>query len=225
MVVGSLMLYVSFKEEVVIEKTDALKIKDEYAKLNNMINESNQRSYPNVILCEDNLFYKANEEEVIDILNSEGIIYFGDYKDAYSRTLISLVDKISKELNSEKIAYLNIFDIKDEIDLDDLNEPIIKKEGSSGYYKILKILDEYLPNYYLTSETGEKIDTLEKYIIVPTIIFVKNGKVVNIKTGTIDSQKNGYDALTSDEENKIREELTEMFKNNLSNVCENNEIC
>ena len=225
MVVGSLMLYVSFKEEVVIEKTDALKIKDEYAKLNNMINESNQRSYPNVILCEDNLFYKANEEEVIDILNSEGIIYFGDYKDAYSRTLISLVDKISKELNSEKIAYLNIFDIKDEIDLDDLNEPIIKKEGSSGYYKILKILDEYLPNYYLTSETGEKIDTLEKYIIVPTIVFVKNGKVVNIKTGTIDSQKNGYDALTSDEENKIREELTEMFKNNLSNVCENNEIC
>ena len=219
------MLYVSFKEEVVIEKTDALKIKDEYAKLNNMINESNQRSYPNVILCEDNLFYKANEEEVIDILNSEGIIYFGDYKDAYSRTLISLVDKISKELNSEKIAYLNIFDIKDEIDLDDLNEPIIKKEGSSGYYKILKILDEYLPNYYLTSETGEKIDTLEKYIIVPTIVFVKNGKVVNIKTGTIDSQKNGYDALTSDEENKIREELTEMFKNNLSNVCENNEIC
>ena len=219
------MLYVSFKEEVVIEKTDALKIKDEYAKLNNMINENNQRAYPNVILSEDNLFYNANEEEVINILNSEGIIYFGDYKDAYSRTLISLVDKISKELNSEKIAYLNIFDIKDEIDLDDLNEPIIKKEGSSGYYKILKILDEYLPNYYLTSETGEKIDTLEKYIIVPTIIFVKNGKVVNIKTGTIDSQKNGYDALTSDEENKIREELTEMFKNNLSNVCENNEIC
>ena len=206
------MLYFSFKEEVVIEKSDAVKIKEEYESLNNTKNENNQRLYPNVVLDENNVFVKSTENEIIDILNSEGYIYFGDYTDAYSRSLISLVDEVSKNNIISKINYFDISTIKDEIALDDLNEPIIKKQGSNGYYKMLEILDEWLPNYYLINEEGTKIDTLEKYIVVPTIVVVKDGEIKNLRMGTIESQKTGYDELSSDEVSKIKEELDNLFK-------------
>ena len=212
MIIGGLMLYFSFKEEVVIEKSDAVKIKEEYESLNNTKNENNQRLYPNVVLDENNVFVKSNENEIIDILNSEGYIYFGDYTDAYSRSLISLTDEVSKNNNISKINYFDISTIKDEIALDDLNEPIIKKQGSNSYYKILEILDEWLPNYYLINEEGTKIDTLEKYIVVPTIVVVKDGEIKNLRMGTIESQKTGYDELSSDEVSKIKEELVNLFK-------------
>ena len=212
MIIGGLMLYFSFKEEVVIEKSDAVKIKEEYESLNNTKNENNQRLYPNVVLDENNVFVKSNENEIINILNSEGYIYFGDYTDAYSRSLISLVDEVSKNNIISKINYFDISTIKDEIALDDLNEPIIKKQGSNGYYKMLEILDEWLPNYYLINEEGTKIDTLEKYIVVPTIVVVKDGEIKNLRMGTIESQKTGYDELSSDEVSKIKEELDNLFK-------------
>ncbi len=212
MIIGGLMLYFSFKEEVVIEKSDAVKIKEEYESLNNTKNENNQRLYPNVVLDENNVFVKSTENEIIDILNSEGYIYFGDYTDAYSRSLISLVDEVSKNNIISKINYFDISTIKDEIALDDLNEPIIKKQGSNGYYKMLEILDEWLPNYYLINEEGTKIDTLEKYIVVPTIVVVKDGEIKNLRMGTIESQKTGYDELSSDEVSKIKEELDNLFK-------------
>ena len=212
MIIGGLMLYFSFKEEVVIEKSDAVKIKEEYESLNNTKNENNQRLYPNVVLDENNVFVKSNENEIIDILNSEGFIYFGDYTDAYSRSLISLVDEVSKNNIISKINYFDISTIKDEIALDDLNEPIIKKQGSNSYYKMLEILDEWLPNYYLINEEGTKIDTLEKYIVVPTIVVVKDGEIKNLRMGTIESQKTGYDELSSDEVSKIKEELDNLFK-------------
>ena len=212
MIIGGLMLYFSFKEEVVIEKSDAVKIKEEYESLNNTKNENNQRLYPNVVLDENNVFVKSNENEIIDILNSEGYIYFGDYTDAYSRSLISLVDEVSKNNIISKINYFDISTIKDEIALDDLNEPIIKKQGSNSYYKMLEILDEWLPNYYLINEEGTKIDTLEKYIVVPTIVVVKDGEIKNLRMGTIESQKTGYDELSSDEVSKIKEELDNLFK-------------
>ena len=62
------------------------------------------------------------------------------------------------------------------------------------------------------NEEGTKIDTLEKYIVVPTIVVVKDGEIKNLRMGTIESQKTGYDELSSDEVSKIKEELDNLFK-------------
>ena len=42
LIVGSIMIYFSFKDDVKVVVTDATKIKEEYENLNNKINEDNQ---------------------------------------------------------------------------------------------------------------------------------------------------------------------------------------
>ena len=225
LVLGSLMVYLSFKGEVEINLSDAIKIKEEYADLNDKVNENNQRIYPKVVLSDDNIFDISSEDEVIEILKSDGMVFLGDSNDAYSRTLISLVDKVSKDYDIDKIAYLDISKVKDVIDVDDLGEPIVKEEGSNGYYQILDILDEWLPTYYVKNKDGEEVDTKEKKVVVPMVIVANGGKVEKVKMGTISSQKNGYDILSSDEENKITDELKSLFSIVNKDSCSIDEAC
>ena len=225
LIVGSLMIYFSFKEDVKVVVTDATKIKEEYESLNNKVNEDNQRIYPSVNLSEDNLFVKSTEDEIIKVLENEsGVIVFANYTDAYSRTIMPLIDEVSKNLDLDKIYYFDITSIRDTIDLNDLDEPIVKEQGSSGYYKLLDLLDEELPTYYIT-KNGKEIDTKEKRIEVPTIIGIKNGKIVGSHFKTIESQKSGYDELSSEDKDKLKKELEEIFKKTISNTCSSEEAC
>ncbi len=225
LIVGSLMIYFSFKEDVKIVVTDSTKIKEEYESLNNKINEDNQRMYPSVNLSEDNLFVKSNEEEIIKVLENEsGIIVFGNSSDAYSRTIMPLIDEVSKNLDIDKIYYFDITSIRDTIDLNDLNEPIVKEQGSSGYYKLLELLDDELPTYYVT-KNGEEIDTHEKRIEVPTVIATKNCKIEGIHFKTVENQKSGYDELSNEDKEKLKKELEELMKKTISNTCSTKEAC
>ena len=225
LIVGSIMIYFSFKDDVKVVVTDATKIKEEYENLNNKINEDNQRIYPNVNLSENNLFVKSNEEEIIKVIEGEsGVIFFGNSADAYSRTIIPLIDEISRNLEIDKIYYFDITSIRDTIDLDDLNEPIIKEKGSNGYYKLLELLDNELPTYYVTKD-GKEIDTHEKRIEVPTFIVTKNCKIEGIHIGTVENQKSGYDELSNEDKNKLKEELEDLMKKVASNTCSNKEAC
>lgn len=226
LIIGSLMVYFSFKDEKEVIVSESLKFKEEYSRLNNKVNEDNQRTYPLVNLSDDNLFVKSNEEEIIKILESgSGLIVFASVTDEYSRTIMPLIDELSKNLDLEKIYYFDITTIRDTIDLDDLNEPIIKEKGSNGYYKILNLLDSELPNYYLKSKDGKEIDTKEKRIEVPTVIGIKNGKIEGIHIKTLDSQKSGYDKLSDDEQTKLKQELETIMKKIVSNTCNNEEAC
>ena len=74
----------------------------------------NDGNFPSVNKSEG--FFGDKDRE---ILKSDGMVFLGDSNDAYSRTLISLVDKVSKDYDIDKIAYLDISKIKDVIDVDD----------------------------------------------------------------------------------------------------------
>ena len=225
LIVGSLMIYFSFKEDVKVVVTDATKIKEEYESLNNKVNEDNQRIYPSVNLSEDNLFVKSTEDEIIKVLENEsGVIVFANYTDAYSRTIMPLIDEVSKNLDLDKIYYFDITSIRDTIDLDDLNEPIVKEKGSNGYYKLLELLDDELPTYYVIKD-GKEIDTHEKRIEVPTIIATQNCKIEGIHFKTVENQKSGYDELSNDDKNKLKKELEDLMKKVISNTCSNKEAC
>ena len=220
---GCLFLFKSIEKEEtlpLIKQTDALKIKEEYAKLNNQINEDNNREYPKVLLEDDNPFVISSEEEVISLLESgSGIIYFGYPSCAWNRSLIPVLESVAKEQHIGKIYYLDIFNIRDVLELDDNNKPIVKTEGTNGYYKILELLDKHLDTYYLTDKNNKKIDTLHKRLYSPTIVAVSNGEIKDVHVGTIKSQKSGYDVLSTEQITELKGILKELVNQVEQTTC------
>ncbi len=221
--VGGILIYLSVKKEKTeLEKTDAILMKEEYEILNNEINETNQKKYPLVMLDDDNPFKISNEEEIIKILEEgTGIIYFGFASCPWCRTLLPILAQTAKEENVGNIYYLDILKIRDVLELDDNDNPIVKEQGSNGYYKILELLDKQLDTYYLKNKEGKQIDTKEKRVYAPTLIAVLNGEVTAIHVGTVESQKSGYDALTANEQKQLQEILQNLLNSLNKNVCQN----
>lgn len=224
-IVGGVMIFFAFqKEEETPLKSDAIKIKEEYEKLNDQTNKSNQ-TYPTVFLTNENPFVKKTEEEIIEILEKgTGIIYFGFASCPWCRTLMPILETNAKELNIDRVYYLDVQNIRDILELDDSNKPIVKEEGSKGYYKIIQLLDEFLTPYTLTDKENKKIDTGEKRLFAPTIVSVKDGKVMSVHVGTIKSQKSGYDELSDSQKKELTKVVKELMETSISLTCKN-EAC
>jgi len=106
--------YFTFKNQEKEIKKDAIKIKEEYASLNDVTNEKNKKKYPEVILEDSNPFVYKTEEEIVEILkNGTGIIYFGFKSCPWCRSMIKELETVAKKENIGEIYYLDIENIRD----------------------------------------------------------------------------------------------------------------
>lgn len=202
----------SQNDSVVETKTDALKIKEEYASLNGVVNESNKKNYKEVTLSDTNPFVYKTEEEIVEILEKgTGILYFGFKKCPWCRSMIEVLESAAIEKNVGEIYYLDIENIRDVLSLDENNKVITEKEGSSNYYKILNLLDDHLSQYYLTSKENKKIDTKEKRLYAPTVVAVQNGEVKKIHEATVSSQKDPYTELKEEEKKELKQVYLDLI--------------
>lgn len=212
------------KEEQEISKTDSVKIKEEYALLNDQVNEKNSRKYPTVNLSDENPFVYKTEDEIVQILKGKtALIYFGFSKCPWCRTMLPILESAAKETNLGQIAYLNILDIRDTMELDENNKIIKTKEGTSNYYKILDLLKDNLEDYTLTTKEGKVINTNEKRLFAPTVVAVRDGKVTKVHVGTLDSQKNGYDELTTKQQEELKKIYVDLINSMNEGIC--NDAC
>ena len=91
-----------------------------------------------------------------------------------------------------KKNYYDILNDRDEISMD-TNDNIIKIEDESYIYKkMLKILDDFLPKYSLLLEdkSYKKID--EKRLYMPTLIYLKEGTIIDIIVGDEKSELESF---------------------------------
>ena len=180
------------------ELPDALKFKDEYESLNGKYN-SNKDDYPVMKISGTNMMKYATVDEVIDIIkNGTGIIYFG------------LIDVASANKIS-KIYYLNIHDLRDEMEYRD-GKIVITKESTEDYKKLFETLDSILDDYTLIDEDGQKVPTGEKRIYAPTVIFVKDGKIIGTHIGTVTSQSDPYKELTNEQLKELKDIFDKLIK-------------
>lgn len=212
------------KEEQATPKTDALKIKEEYALLNDTVNESVNKNYPTVNLKDNNPFVYKNEEEIIELLkNKTALIYFGFPKCPWCRSMLPVLESAASETNIVSIAYLNIYDIRDTKELDENNKVITTKEGTSNYYKILELLKDKLDDYTLQTKDGKTINTGEKRLFAPTVVAVRDGVITGIHVGTVKSQKTGYDTLSDKEVTELKKTFVDLIHTMNEGIC--NEAC
>ncbi len=195
--------------------TDAIKFKEEYEKLNDTINENNQKKYPEVNIEDDNVMKYLDVKEVLDILKDKtGVIYFGYPECPWCRNAVPVLLKAAESTGLAQIYYYNANQIKNIKEVDDEGNIIETQKEKDGYRDLLAALDSILEEYTLTDKEGNTVHTGEKRIYVPLVVFVKNGEIIAYHEATVDSQKDPYVLLNEEQ----TEELYNIYVENITKV-------
>ena len=180
-----------------IVTNEEIRFKEEYEKLNGVYNEKNNSYYMNVNILENSNVKYQNASEIIDILkNGTGVIYFGFPECPWCRNLVSVLVNTLNEY-TVPFYYYNAYEIRDNKHLDENGNVIIDKDGTKEYYEIVDILNDYLGEYEGLN------DSSIKRLYFPTLVFVKDGKILYVHIGTLDSQTNPYIELSEQEKNEL----------------------
>lgn len=213
LVVLLLLLVVGCGE--VNKNTDASKFKKEYESLNGKTNELNNKEYVNMTVAEDNPFIYIKVDEVIKKLKKgTSVIYFGFPECPWCRNLVPVLVDAANELGVDKIYYYNAVKIRDTKELDEDGNIVTTNEGTKEYKEIVDILYDHLPVY-----SGLEDETIKR-LYLPTVVFIKDGKVIYLHTGTLDSQEDPYVKLTKKEYNQLKKILSDNLNNVFEIVCD-----
>ncbi|MCI8575711.1 MAG: hypothetical protein HFI09_04500 [Bacilli bacterium] len=202
-------------------QSDAIKFKEEYESLNGSINENNKMTYPTVEVKETNpIRYLSDDEAANRLKNGTGLFYFGFSSCPWCRSMVPVLLKAASNTNLGEINYVDIKNIRDDLTLDDNNKVVVRDEGTNGYREILKALDSVLEPYYLKSKDGKNIDTKEKRLYAPTVVVVKEGKILDIHVDTVKSQENAYTPLNEKQQEELYHIYEDMILKLLDSTCD-----
>lgn len=208
---------------------DSIKFKNEYEEFNEV--EVYGNKYQSLNLSENNPIKYSNYDEILDIIeNKDGIVYLGFPECPWCRTIIPVLFEAAKENDIKTIYYLNIKEERDSYVIEDgklvyeLNENGNEKKGTEGYFKLMRALDKHLTDYTISFE-GKTYETEEKRIYAPTVIFVKNGKILGIHVSSVDSQISGFDELTAEQEEELYSIYEDYILKIKQTTCSNNTSC
>ncbi len=205
-----------------IKLSDAAKFKEEYEALNGLVNESTEEEYINVKIDEDNPIVYKSGQEILEVMDEEdAIIYFGFSTCPWCRNAVPVLLEAAKELDVEKIYYVDILDMRDTYKFSGSIQPEQTKKGTDAYYAILEKLDSKLEKFYVTDESGNMYDTGVKRLYAPTVVSMSGGKVKGFHVATVESQTDPYVALTDEQ----KEELKDAYKELINALYEKDETC
>ena len=183
---------------------DSIKFKTEYEQYNNK-KALSDKNYSSLEIVKKNPIKYSTYEEIIGVIeNQTGIIYLGFPECPWCRSIIPVLFDVANDNDINTIYYLNIKDERSSYVVQDgklvyeIDENGNEKKGTEGYHKLLKVLDKYLTEYTITYE-NKTYETGEKRIYAPTVIFVKDGKVLGLHVSTVSSHLSGYDKMTDDQ--------------------------
>ncbi len=200
------------KKESNNPKSDALLFQEEYESLNGVINEETGKTMKTIEIDNNNPVDILTEEETITLLeNQTGILYLGFPNCPWCRNLVPVLLQTLNNMDINKLYYLNILEMRDEYIVNEDNKLTKSKEGSEAYYKMLTILDDYLEPYTVLNKKQKEVDTKEKRILAPTVVGIKDGKVVGVHVGTVTNQKDAYTDLTVEQQEELANELIELI--------------
>lgn len=147
----------------------------------------------------DNVFVYRTPKQIINILEKgTGIVYLGFPECPWCTGYVPYLNEIAKEMNVEKIYYLNVLEER--------------KNNTAEYQKIVEILSDYLQN----DEEGNK------RLYVPAVIAIKDGEIVGFDDETAWDTK-GYETPKEYWENEdlegLKEKLRCMMRDCKKDIC------
>lgn len=165
-------------------KIDSFRFKVSYEYIN-MMEYNNGKKIKVSIPFKNNIKY-VDEKELLNLFkNGNGFIYFGYNTCPWCRNSVPVLIDYAVE-NNLTIYYADYHSL----DLTSIKDELI----------------EYIGNYLREDENSEKI------MAVPDIYYVKDGKILGHHLGTVDSYKNPYIGMNTEQ----KEELLSIY----NSLCE-----
>ncbi len=136
-------------------------------------------------ISKDNPFVYAKYKEVIDILNSEGIVFLANPDDEGSLKAIKIINKIALENNIKKIYYYN---------------PNKIKKDKKKYNELLDYFKDYI------------VDENHKHdFSIPILFSVKDGVIVGYSNYFSKENQLSEEELTKKVKRKITSEYSKIL--------------
>lgn len=203
------------------KESDAVKFKKEYESYNGKTIENSKYKYPEVEISSKNKVKYADADKMLEVLGKgTGILYFGYPTCPWCRNAVPVLIEAANELGIEDIYYMNVKDERDEMKVREDGTLETTKEGTKGYYQLLKRMDAILDEYTLEDINGNSVSTNEKRIFVPLVVFVREGEIVGYHLDTVPSQQNPFKLLDENQKNELMDIYVDLIHKVLNDVCD-----
>lgn len=187
--------------------SDSINFKKEYESFNGKVTD--EISYHNVTINEENIVVYSNYEEIFEILEKgSGIIFFGNPENQLCRSILPVLLESLDSVGVDKLYYLNNINDRDILSLSENGEVIVEKEASQNYSKLLGMLKDKASIY--EGMNNPKI----KRLYYPTVVFIKDGTIIDVVVGSVKSHTDQNLELSYEQ----KEELGALYMNNASIV-------
>lgn len=187
---------------------DNERFKKEFESLNGKLHEQ-ENPLQTLSIAKDNpIVYKTDQELVEMIKNKETFVVFFGYKDClWCRCMIPSLLDMAKELNLDKIYYVDIEEIRDTLEVDADGTIVEKEKGTEAYKEILSLFENVLTDYSLLTPDKEAISAGEKRIYAPTVVSVKEGIAIRSTDGVSDTLEDAFSEITEEQKQEMDEKL------------------
>ena len=206
------------------DKTSAnIEFKNDYESINGKENATG-KIHRSVTIPEDNPFEEVDAKEIINKTENKETfyIYFGSRLCPWCRSVIESACKLANTRGISKIYYVDIWDdegneiLRDKYVLDDNNKPVLDKEGTNEYKKLLEYFSDYLRNYTINDANGNSINVGEKRIYAPNFMYIERGKLKKLVNGKSDKLTDSRGELTEE----ILKDQEKIFDDFFTEICD-----
>ena len=130
-----------------MEKSDAIKFKEEFESLNNTVRKGTTDEYCAITIPEDNPIKYISIDETIELLKSnQAVILVGANWCPWCRGAVRPLLDVVKDCGIKSLYYLNLDNDRSTFEIRD-GKILLVKKGSEKYYQLLDILKEFLKEY------------------------------------------------------------------------------
>jgi len=194
---------------------DMLRFQQEYEALNGVQNAAGTRTLQTISIPDYNLMRYVTPEEILDIADSgTGLIFFSFPQCPWCRQMTPLLIDVALELGLDVIHHIDMTTIRTTWELHD-GLPVMTDPGHPRYQELLVAFERViepldLNPFHLVDEEGERMSTEELRIFVPTVVAVRDGRIVDWHVYTVErsapGNEGGYQwyALDEDEDAALR---------------------
>lgn len=158
----------------------------------------NDAEHPNMIVPENLDIHTLDFSGTQALLNSwSGVLYFGFPTCPWCRNLLPELFTAMEKSGISTLYYFNPKELRDEKELVNW-EIIVKKPTTPEYQRLLDKLDAILPAYDGLNDPNIK------RLYVPTVVVIKEGKILNHHLDTLPEQEDPMIPLTADQKLKLQ---------------------